>query len=98
MCSLGLSTSSLVPLPTDVLNVMQVNLQLFPSLRWQYFGTEDGNMYRYPTTVGQTCDNTVFDPRLRFNGVLSSIFLENLVFINSKKVLFMRHSQLYLIK
>jgi len=69
MCTLGLSTSSVPALSgSDVLNVMQVNLQLFPSLRWQYFGTEGGNMYRFPTTVGQTCDKTVFDPRLRFCG------------------------------
>ena len=69
MCSLGLSTNSLASLSSSVLNGMQVNLQRNPSLRWQYFGTEDGNMYRYPATVGQTCDQTIKDPRLRFNSV-----------------------------
>ena len=69
MCSLGLSTNSLAPLSKRILYDMQVNLQLNPSLRWQYFGTEDGNMYRFPATVGQTCDQTVNDPRLRFKVV-----------------------------
>ena len=46
------------------LNAMKENLQLIPSLKWQYFGDERGTNYIYPGLSG--CDHHAFDPRFRY--------------------------------
>jgi hypothetical protein len=64
MCTAGLSASSQMSLSATILNQLAQNLQNNPSLRWQYFGTEDGNVFYYPAAP-QLCKSSSWDPRLR---------------------------------
>lgn len=49
--------------PTEpVYNVMKKNLNDFPDIKWQYFGSEKGEMVIYPSN--KNCDKN-YDPRFR---------------------------------
>ena len=47
----------------EVIETMKQNMDTAPSLKWQYFASEQGVLFNYPT-VGY-CDET-YDPRFRF--------------------------------
>jgi len=47
---------------------MKGNLQLIPSLKWQYYGNEYGTLYVYPGFEG--CDLDTYDPRLRYMPII----------------------------
>ena len=51
---------------------MKGNLQLIPSLKWQYYGNEYGTLYVYPGFEG--CDLDTYDPRLRYYSNSVTIF------------------------
>jgi len=46
----------------DVMSVMRENLKTAPSLKWQYFSTEEGVLFNYPTF--SFCPKN-YDPRFR---------------------------------
>ena len=60
----GLEKTSVTYIKRDeVLETMKQNMLIAPSLKWQYYSTEDGVLFSYPTL--NYC-NERYDPRFRF--------------------------------
>ena len=60
----GLEKTSVTYIKRDeVLETMKQNMLIAPSLKWQYYSTEDGVLFSYPTL--NYC-NDRYDPRFRF--------------------------------
>ena len=59
----GLEKASVTYIKRDeVLGTMKQNMLIAPSLKWQYYATEDGVLFSYPTL--NYC-NDRYDPRFR---------------------------------
>jgi hypothetical protein len=56
-----------VKLSNNILEQMQRNLVNVPTLRWQYYANEDGEIVTYPAT--QKCLTDSEDPRMRYDNV-----------------------------
>ena len=56
-----------------VLGKMKQIMNKVPSLKWQYFASEQGVLFNYPTLA--FCDKGYYDPRFRY--VRSYIFCHN---------------------
>jgi len=60
----GLENSPVTYIKRDeVLGTMKEYMLIAPSLKWQYYSTEDGVLFSYPTL---NYDNDRYDPRFRF--------------------------------
>jgi len=60
----GLEKTSVTYIKRDeVLGTMKQNMLTAPSLKWQYYATEDGVLFNYP--ILNYC-NDRYDPRFRF--------------------------------
>jgi len=68
MCHYGVGASSSEPgtgISGDLLTIMKRHAKNIPSLKWQYYGNQNGTLYTYPAV--DVCDKVdTYDPRLRY--------------------------------
>jgi len=65
MCHYGKQPSDSVRGISDkLLDVMKQHAESIPSLKWQYYGNEEGTLYNYPA-VGPCEIADTYDPRFR---------------------------------
>ena len=66
MCTITSNTATHTDkLPNEkFLNAARNNFKSFPDIKWQYFGSDDGVLTRYPSVKEKSC-NTSYDNRFR---------------------------------
>lgn len=66
------------------IKTMKQNLELIPSLKWQYFGNEHGTLYVYPGFPG--CGLGTYDPRFRPWYGLTATYPKDMVIMLDKSL------------